>query len=55
VAYLVGWEEAVAQLGEDLARRLARHTEHRDWSGCPCWDRDRYEALVAEVDTGDPE
>jgi hypothetical protein len=45
----VSWEQAVEELGEDLARRLAAHTEHRDLSGWPCWERSRLEDL-AELD-----
>jgi hypothetical protein len=50
---LVTWEEAVAEVGEDTAQRLAQRTQHRDLQGQPCWERGQFEDLLGQVDRGE--
>jgi hypothetical protein len=50
----VNWDEAVAELGEHTAERLAKQTQHRDWQGRPCWERGRFEDLLGLLDMGEP-
>jgi hypothetical protein len=49
---IVSWEEAVEELGEDMAGRLAAYTDHLDLEGRPCWDRDRFVELLEMLRLG---
>jgi hypothetical protein len=42
----ISWVQALAEVGESTARRLARHTAHVGLDGMPAWDRERWRDLL---------
>jgi hypothetical protein len=49
---LIDWDEATADLGEDMAERLSRHTQHRDRHGRPRWEREHLSELLRMLEMG---